>query len=124
MSPQAMKLLSEGLAHNTRLTDLFFSANNLQEGGEGGLALIRSLSNKKDLKSLALNSCNINGAYLEELKMAIQGHQELKELYLFANRIKEDEAKHVSAIIKNKAKLTSLGLSNNRLQSSGAQEIA
>jgi hypothetical protein len=35
-----------------------------------------------------------------------------------------DGAKHISAILKNKMRLSCLGLSNNKLLSQGAQEIA
>jgi hypothetical protein len=51
---------------------------------------------------LAINSCNLNGSYLEDLKNAIQDHVALKELYLFANKIESEGASHISAIIKNK----------------------
>ena len=74
MSKEAFLQLSEGLNANTGLTDLFFTHNDIQAAGEGGLAFIKTLANKKDLKSLAINSCNINGSYLEELKTAIEGH--------------------------------------------------
>lgn len=37
MSVNAFKMLSEGLALNTKLTDLFFTHNNLREAGEGGM---------------------------------------------------------------------------------------
>ena len=116
--------MSEGLASNTKLTDFFFTHNDLQEGGEGGKSLLRALGNKKDLKTLALNSCNLNGSYLEELQKAIAGNTELKELYLFANKIGEEEASFISSMIRNKTKLTSLGLSNNRLCPRGAVQIA
>lgn len=46
MSISAFKLLSEGLALNTRLTDFFFTHNNLADAAEGGVALIQALSNK------------------------------------------------------------------------------
>jgi hypothetical protein len=62
MSDKALIMLSEGLKGNTVLTDLFFTHNDLvSEGGDGGMIFIQSLANKKDLKSLALNSCNLNG---------------------------------------------------------------
>ena len=81
-------MLSEGLKNNTKLTDLFFTHNDLvSEGGEGGLIFIRSLSNKKELKSLAINSCNLNGNLLLELQKSIESHKSLRELYLFANKI-------------------------------------
>ena len=32
MSPEAIALMAEGLASNTRLTDLFFTHNDLQAG--------------------------------------------------------------------------------------------
>ena len=68
MTQEAMTMFASGLEANTRLTDLFFTHNDLQEAGEAGLAFIKSLSNKKDLRSLALNSCNCNGQYLEALQ--------------------------------------------------------
>jgi Ran GTPase-activating protein (RanGAP) involved in mRNA processing and transport len=124
MSEQAFSLLAEGLASNSRLTDLFFTHNDLQLGGEGGIKVIQSLSNKRDLKSLALNSCNLNGQLLEELMSALEQNTVLKELYLFANKIEPDGAHCISAIIKNKPKLSCIGLSNNRLGADGAIEIA
>jgi len=124
MSVAAMQTLADGLAGNKVLTDFFFTHNDLQAGGEGGLSVLKSLANKKDLRSLALNSCNINGEYLQELENSIAGNTELKELYLFANRIGPDGSKQISAMIKNKAKLTSLGLSNNKLNDTGCIELA
>lgn len=85
---------------------------------------IQSLSNKRDLKSLALNSCNLNGNLLEELKKSLAHNTVLKELYLFANKIDPDGASCISAIIQNKQNLSCLGLSNNRLGADGAIEIA
>jgi len=49
------------------------------------------------------------------LKNAIEPHTELKELYLFANKIDESGAPFISAMIKNKEKLSCIGLSNNKL---------
>lgn len=43
---------------------------------------------------------------------------------MFANKIGEEGAGNISAMIKTKSKLTCLGLSNNKLGSSGAVEIA
>lgn len=67
MSENAFLMLSEGLAMNSRLTDLFFTHNDLLAAGEGGVKFIQSLANKKDLKSLALNSCKLNNELLSEL---------------------------------------------------------
>lgn len=126
MSDNALVLFADGLADNTRLTDFFFTHNDLQadENGKGGMKLIQCLSNKSNLKSLALNSCNLNGKLLEALDTAISGHTELKELYLFANKIEEDGAEFISNIIAAKEGLHCLGLSNNKLGATGAVEIA
>lgn len=102
MSINAFKMLSEGLALNTRLTDFFFTHNNLADAAEGGVALIQALKNKTDLKSLALNSCNLTSELLAELDDSIKNHISLKELYLFANRIDSSGAAHISSMIKNK----------------------
>jgi Ran GTPase-activating protein (RanGAP) involved in mRNA processing and transport len=40
MSKDAFLQLSEGLNTNTTLTDFFFTHNDLQAAGEGGVALI------------------------------------------------------------------------------------
>jgi len=61
---------------------------------------------------------------LEILQDSIQDHTSLKELYLFANKIDENGAPFISNMIKNKARLSSLGLSNNKLGTAGAVEIA
>lgn len=98
-------MFADGLANNTRLTDLFFTHNDLQEAGNAGLALIKTLANKTNLRSLALNSCNLNGKYLEALDTAISSHLELRELYLFANKIEEDGASYISNIIAAKEHL-------------------
>lgn len=76
------------------------------------------------MTTLALNSCNLNGELLEELKNSIENHCQLRELYLFANKIDQSGAPHIAAIIKNKPMLTTLGLSNNKLYKYGAIEIA
>ena len=59
-----MQTLADGLKENKVLTDFFFTHNDLQAGGDGGLGVLKSLANKKDLRSLALNSCNVNGEYM------------------------------------------------------------
>lgn len=75
MSDRSLTMLSEGLKSNTKLTDLFFTHNDLvSEGGEGGILFIKALSNKKELKSLAINSCNLNGNLLKELQYSIEKH--------------------------------------------------
>jgi hypothetical protein len=66
----------------------------------------------------------MNNTLLLELQNAIQDHTKLQELYLFANKINSEGAVHISAIIKNKAFLSCLGLSNNKLYKQGAVEIA
>jgi len=124
MSKYALGLLASGLATNTRLTDFFFTHNNLEEFEDAGKTFLKSFENKRELRSLALNSCNMNNNLLLELQSAIQDHTKLQELYLFANKINSDGAKHISAIIKNKSFLSSIGLSNNKLYKAGAVEIA
>ena len=75
MSINAFKMLSEGLALNTRLTDFFFTHNNLADAAEGGIALINAMKNKTELKSLALNSCNLTSELLAELDESITAFQ-------------------------------------------------
>ena len=48
----------------------------------------------------------------------------MKEFYLYANKIGPEGARNISSIIRNKQKLTALGLSNNKLSDTGAMEIA
>ena len=40
MSANAFEMLSEGLAMNTKLTDLFFTHNDLCAAGDGGIKFI------------------------------------------------------------------------------------
>ena len=102
MSGNAIKLLSAGLQENTVLTDFFFTHNDLSETPDESLVFIKTLGNKNSLTTLALNSCNLNGDLLAELRNAIENQCELRELYLFANKIEQDGAPHIAAIIKNK----------------------
>jgi len=76
---------------------------------------VESLANKKNLKSLALNSCKLNAALLEALSVSLKESDSLKELYLYSNAISKVEAVFVSKIICDKRKLTCLGLSNNTI---------
>lgn len=92
MSKYALGLLATGLATNTRLTDFFFTHNNLEEFEDVGRTFLKSFENKRELKSLAFNSCNMNNVLLEELKLAVQDHAKLQELYLFANKINAEGA--------------------------------
>ena len=69
MSDSALQQFSAGLKENNTLTDLFFTHNHLDtNAGPGSLEFVKSFGNKSSLRSLALNSCNLNGALLEELK--------------------------------------------------------
>lgn len=87
MSAHAIKLLTVGLQENTVLTDFFFTHNDLSASPDESLALIKSLENKQNLSTLAINSCNLNGELLEELQRSIENHCNLRELFLFANKI-------------------------------------
>ena len=91
---------------------------------EAGIDFLKAFSNKKDLQSLAFNSCNLNGELLEALKESTTENQKLRELYLYANNIESDGARDIAAILKNKNNLQCLGVSNNKLMSTGACEIA
>jgi len=71
LSAYALRQLSEGLCYNSKLTDFFFTHNDLQENKLEALEFIKSFSNKKELRSLAMNSCNLNGELLTELKNSI-----------------------------------------------------
>ena len=124
MSAKAIELLAGGLRDNTRLTDFFFTHNNLAEHLEASKTLLATFANKKDLRSLAFNSCNLDNVLLLSMQKAIEDHTKLKELYLFANKIDKEGAQYISKIIQNKNFLTCLGLSNNRLDAAGAVEIA
>ena len=81
------------------LTDFFFTHNDLSETPEESMVFIKCLENKTSLTTLALNSCNLNGELLEELKNSIENHCALRELYLFANKIDQSGAPHIAAII-------------------------
>lgn len=51
-------MLGEALMSNEILTDFFITHNDLSV--EGGETLIKSLANKKQLKTLAMNSCKLS----------------------------------------------------------------
>ena len=59
---------------------------------ENGNMLIKSLSGKKSLKSLALNNCRLTLSLLQELANSIKDNESLKELYLYSNMIGPEEA--------------------------------
>jgi len=54
------------------------------------------------LKCLALNSCNVNQEYLDELEKSLIANTELRELYLYANKITPEGSRSIANIIKNK----------------------
>ena len=105
MSGHALKLLTAGLADNTVLTDFFFTHNDLSETPDESMTFIKSMANKQHLTTLAFNSCNLNGDLLEELKNSIVNHCQLRELYLFANKIDQSGAPHIAHMIANKLQL-------------------
>ena len=74
MSGHGIKLLSAGLMENTCLTDFFFTHNDLSESPEESSVFIKCLANKPNMTTLALNSCNLNGDLLIELKNSIENH--------------------------------------------------
>lgn len=92
MSKRALEMFASGLASNTRLTDFFFTHNNLEEYEDAGKVFLQSFENKRDLRSLALNSCHMNNTLLAELQASIQDNSKLQELYLFANKINSEGA--------------------------------
>lgn len=54
----------------------------------------------------------------------LKDNDQLKELYLYSNKLGPNEAVEVSRIIESKRKLTALGLSNNSIGTEGAMHIA
>jgi len=58
LSEKGVGLFAEAINENQAITDFYITHNNLD--GPNGLKLLKSLSNKKQLKSLALNSCKMN----------------------------------------------------------------
>lgn len=67
MSAKALGMLAQGLAANSKLTDFFFTHNNLMEHAEEAKVFLGSFENKRELRSLALNSCNLSNELLETL---------------------------------------------------------
>lgn len=55
---------------------------------------------------------------------SLKDNENLKELYLYSNKIGPTEASQVADILTNKRKLTTLGLSNNLIGEEGAILIA
>jgi hypothetical protein len=72
------------------LTELFITHNDLSL--PSGIKIIETIANKKALKSLALNSCKLNGTLLQTLLESLQLNENLKELYLYSNNIGPSEA--------------------------------
>ena len=87
-------MLADGIVNNQTLTELYLTHNDLSL--PNGIKIIKSLEGKKNLKSLALNSCRINKDLLEHLSLSLQSNDALKELYLYSNDIGPNEAHLVS----------------------------
>jgi Ran GTPase-activating protein (RanGAP) involved in mRNA processing and transport len=64
---------------------LYLSYNELS--GEGGEYLGRSLDNKKKLKTLGLNNCNLSGDALIAIAESLTENESLKELYMYSNHM-------------------------------------
>lgn len=90
-------MLGDGLRNNESLTELFITHNDLSL--PSGFKIIETIQNKKALKSLALNSCKLNGSLLAALLESLRGNENLKELYLYSNNIGPSEAQYVAEII-------------------------
>ena len=110
--------MASGIKDNTTLTELFMTHNDLS--GSNGEIFVMSLGGKLNIKSLALNNCKINNKLIEKLAEVMQGVDNLKELYLYSNKLGPQDAIHISKILENKRKLTALGLSNNQIGIEGA----
>ena len=67
MSKYGLNLLANGLSANSRLTDFFFTHNDLSEFPDTGKQLLKTFENKKELRSLAFNSCCMTNDLLAEL---------------------------------------------------------
>ena len=122
LSNHAIGLLADALKDNSTLTELFMTHNDLSQ--PNGIAFIQCFNNKNALKSLALNNCKLNLSLIEALSLSMKNNENLKELYLYSNSIKPNEARFVSDMISNKRKLTTLGLSNNEIGEEGAIYLA
>ncbi len=92
--------------------------------GPSGMAFIQSLGGKPNLKSLALNNCKISNHLVGALAGVLGPADQLKELYLYSNKLTAGDSTHISKILQNKRKLTALGLSNNQIGVEGAIGLA
>lgn len=70
LSNTSLMLLAQGLLENECLTEFFLTHNDLSL--PNGITVIQSLSNKKQLKSLALNSCKLSATLLSALEKALE----------------------------------------------------
>ena len=123
LSDNSISMLAEALSEASTLTELFLTHNDLSQ--PSGVKIIKALTNKQALKSLALNSCKLNQNLLFELSEALKDNSEnLKELYLYSNSIGPMQSDYIAAIIAKKRKLTCLGLSNNQIGEEGATILA
>lgn len=104
-------MLANGLKENSTLTELFMTHNDLS--GMSGEHFIKSLEGKPGIKSLALNNCKVSYKLVEALAIVLKDNDNLKELYLYSNKLGPQDAVPIAKIIENKRKLTALGLSNN-----------
>lgn len=78
------------MKENNTLTELFISHNDLS--GMSGEAFIKSLSGKTSLKSLALNNCKIGLPQIRALAEVLKDADQMKELYLYSNKLGPGEA--------------------------------
>lgn len=67
--------------------------------GPNGMVLIQSLGGKPSLKSLALNNCKISNKLVEALAVVTASADQLKELYLYSNKLTGGDAIHISKIL-------------------------
>lgn len=69
LSDLSLGMLAEGLSQIESLTELFLTHNDLSLSN--GIKVLQSLSNKKLLKSLALNSCKLSYPLLDALLQSL-----------------------------------------------------
>lgn len=115
-APTVAKVLME----NKFLTSLDMAKSNV--GNEGAAALCFALARHPCLTSLSLVGNQINGP-LEALQPLLTGCRTLKALNLAKNRLGDDGAKALFAILEASVSLQSLDVSDNGIERPGAQSF-
>ena len=118
---EQMKIILNSLKQVAGINTISISDNNLAKGDSDALASI--ITCNRELQSIELSNCNLQGAAIVNIAKALENCKVLQSLDLSNNVITDEVAVHVAIVVESCQLVEDLRIQNCQLQYAGIQKI-